>query len=227
MRPMQSQRPTITFKPLCWQKMKELVKASGDEIAWHGFVKRENMDFTVYDIIMYPQYNSAARTESDEEEYSKWILRQYDFENFCDMKLHGHSHVNMGCTPSGTDMQFRQNILKNLKKDSFYIFIIMNKQGSFTIELYDYVTQTVYEASDMTIYTGDPELEKRAREWADVAIKNNVKERKFSWKDLNTQSSITQNLKNTLPLRDARGRFISSGVGRSEDSLWRDLLDQV
>jgi hypothetical protein len=209
-------------------KMRQLVLQSGDEIAWHGFVKRDGMNFTLYDVIMYPQYNSAATTKSDEEEYSKWILRQYEFENFCDMKMHGHSHVNMGCTPSGTDMQFRENILKNLKKDSFYIFMIMNKQGSFTIELYDYVTGMIYDTSDITVYTDDPETTRKAQEWASTAIKNNVREVPFTWKKFQSadSSSTTTSPKTSSILRDAKGRFISSARVQSEDSLWKDLLEQ-
>lgn len=228
MKPMSASKPTLIIKPLCYTKMRQLVLQSGDEIAWHGFVKRDGMVFTLYDIIMYPQYNSAATTKSDEEEYSKWILRQYDFDNFCDMKMHGHSHVNMACSPSTTDMQFRENILKNLKKDSFYIFMIMNKQGSYTVELYDYVTGMIYDTTDITIYTDDPELTKKAQEWASSAIKNNVREVPFRWKQFQNESSnsTTTNPKSSSTLRDARGRFISSARVQSEDSLWRDLLEQ-
>ena len=228
MKPMSASKPTLVIKPLCYTKMRQLVLQSGDEIAWHGFVKRDGMVFTLYDIIMYPQYNSAATTKSDEEEYSKWILRQYDFDNFCDMKMHGHSHVNMACSPSTTDMQFRENILKNLKKDSFYIFMIMNKQGSYTVELYDYVTGMIYDTTDITIYTDDPELTKKAQEWASSAIKNNVREVPFRWKQFQNESSnsTTTNPKSSSTLRDARGRFISSARVQSEDSLWRDLLEQ-
>lgn len=228
MKPMSASKPTLIIKPLCYTKMRQLVLQSGDEIAWHGFVKRDGMVFTLYDIIMYPQYNSAATTKSDEEEYSKWILRQYDFDNFCDMKMHGHSHVNMACSPSTTDMQFRENILKNLKKDSFYIFMIMNKQGSYTVELYDYVTGMIYDTTDITIYTDDPELTKKAQEWASSAIKNNVREVPFRWKQFQNESSnsTTTSPKSSSTLRDARGRFISSARVQSEDSLWRDLLEQ-
>ena len=186
------------------------------------------MNLKLYDVIMYAKYNSAARTKSDEEEYSKWILRQYEFENFCDLKMHGHSHVNMGCTPSSTDMQFRENILKNLKKDSFYIFMIMNKQGSFTIELYDYVTGMIYDTSDITVYTDDPETTRKAQEWANTAIKNNVREVPFTWKQFQNanSNSTTTSPKRSSILRDAKGRFISSARVQSEDSLWKDLLEQ-
>ena len=228
MKPMNASKPTLIIKPLCYMKMRQLVLQSGDEIAWHGFVKRDGMNFTLYDVIMYPQYNSAATTKSDEEEYSKWILRQYEFENFCDLKMHGHSHVNMGCSPSGTDMQFRENILKNLKKDSFYIFMIMNKQGSYTIELYDYVTKMIYDTSDITVYTDDPETTRKAQEWASTAIKNNVREVPFTWKQYQNanSNSTTISPRSSLIPRDARGRFISSARVQSEDSLWRDLLEQ-
>lgn len=228
MKPMSASKPTLIIKPLCYTKMRQLVLQSGDELAWHGFVRRDGMTFTLYDIIMYPQYNNAVTTKSDEEEYSKWILRQYDFDNFCDMKMHGHSHVNMSCTPSGTDMQFRENILKNLKKDSFYIFMIMNKQGSYTIEIYDYVTGMIYDTTDITVYTDDPELTKKAQEWASTAIKNNVREVPFKWKQFQNEisNSTTTSPKSSSTLRDARGRFISSARAQSEDSLWRDLLEQ-
>lgn len=228
MKPMSASKPTLIIKPLCYTKMRQLVLQSGDEIAWHGFVKRDGMVFTLYDIIMYPQYNNAVTTRSEEEEYSKWILRQYDFDNFCDMKMHGHSHVNMACSPSTTDMQFRENILKNLKKDSFYIFMIMNKQGSYTIEIYDYITGMIYDTTDITVYTDDPELTKKAQEWASTAIKNNVREVPFKWKQFQNEpsNSTTTSPKSSSILRDAKGRFISSARVQSEDSLWRDLLEQ-
>lgn len=155
MRPMPKINPMLIINPLVYRKMRTLIDSQNSEVAWHGFVKRSAEDvYYWYDITVYPQYVTGVTVNPNEEEYAKWMMKQFELENFDDLKLHGHSHVNMGCSPSAVDMQLREDILKNLPKDSFYIFIIANKKESFTIELYDNKNQIIFDEKDIEVIIG-------------------------------------------------------------------------
>lgn len=171
-------QPILIVTPKAEYKMKFLVQQSKQEISWHGFVKKlaENI-FQLYDIILFPQSNTSATSTTDEEEYVKWMDRQMNYENYNEMRMHGHSHVNMAVSPSGVDITYRQDIVQALKKEDFYIFIIMNKKGSKNIELYDNATHTIYETNDITYIVGNYKDIEKAKAWTEKAIAQNVKER--------------------------------------------------
>lgn len=171
-------QPILIVTPKAEYKMKFLVQQSKQEISWHGFVKRlaENV-FQLYDIILFPQSNTGATSTTDEEEYTTWLMRQMNYENYSEMRMHGHSHVNMGVTPSGVDTNYRQDMVQNLGTDDFYIFMILNKRGTKNIELYDNATHTVYETDDITYIVGNYKDIEKAKAWTEKAIKQNVKER--------------------------------------------------
>ena len=42
--------------------------------------------------------------------------------------MHGHSHVNMGTSPSATDTKLQEDHLAQLQDNDFYIFLIVNKK---------------------------------------------------------------------------------------------------
>lgn len=185
--------------------MDQLILQSSDEIAWHGFVTHpaDNI-YCWYDIIMYPQSNSAARSTSDDEEYTKWLIKQMNYKNFDELRLHGHSHVNMGCTPSGLDMSYRQDILANLRPNDFYIFLIANKKHTINIEIYDHATNVCYETADIDILITSLKDVEKAKSWAETAIKNNVKEKEKCLTIPSPKStSIPTNLKHPSTSSDA------------------------
>ena len=59
------------------------------------------------------------------------------------MKVWGHSHVNMTTSPSGQDDKQIEVFAENA--DDFFIRIIANKKGDFRIDLYDFTTGVIYE----------------------------------------------------------------------------------
>lgn len=152
----------MIFSPEAYTKMLLLTLNSKDEIGWHGLVKRKsNNVFYIYDIVVYPQIVTAATIETDEVEYPNWIGDMAEDDSFFDLRFHGHSHVNMECSPSSTDLQNRKDILSQFKedpeKDMFYLFLIMNKKGQHTAEIYDYTNNIIYENSDIVLDIGSDE----------------------------------------------------------------------
>lgn len=149
-------KPTIYISNDAWLKMDALVQSSNKELAWQATVekrkyknKENDDDFFYYidQVFVYPQKVTATFVDTDEVAYTEWSLGLKD-ETFNKLRFQGHSHVNMGTSPSGTDLNTYQNFLDQLDKDDFYIFMILNKRREFTILLYDFAQDIIFETKD-------------------------------------------------------------------------------
>ena len=158
--------PKIIFTDEAADKIWELVDACDKEIAWHGLVKKEKNTYTIYDILVFPQEVTASTATAKEEEYVMW-MNELDDETFNHMRFHGHSHVNMGVTPSGVDTDY-QETLANTVQD-FYIFGIFNKKRSYNLYLYDMKQNVLFETKDLKTTLND-----HTSTWADEQIEKFV-----------------------------------------------------
>lgn len=152
-------KPIIYFSSDAWIKMNTLVQSSNLELAWQATVEKrkfkdkEDDDAFFYyidQVYVYPQEVTATFVATDEVKYSEWSLQLPD-ETFNKLRFQGHSHVNMAVSPSGTDMNTYQCFLDQLSKDDFYIFMILNKQGQFTILVYDFAQDIIFETKDCKV----------------------------------------------------------------------------
>lgn len=147
----------IYFTSDAWSKLIALVMEFNTEVQWHGCVKRiDDNEFEVYDILVPPHTVTGATVTSDPTKYTEWI-NSLDDDVFNFLHFHGHSHVNMACSPSGTDTKYRQDVVTQLpipkseNEDSFYIFLIFNKRGEWTGEIYDIKNNALYGTTDISI----------------------------------------------------------------------------
>lgn len=146
----------LFFTELAWLKMKNLVGEFDKEVGWYGSARRvtdaENPStFLVDDILVYPQTVSGATVDFDTAGVAKWKMENYDDERMHRLFLHGHSHVNMGVSPSSTDKEHQRDILDMLNPDQFYIFTIMNKSGGRYLVIYDLLANTLFEQADIKV----------------------------------------------------------------------------
>ena len=145
-------KATLKFSEKAWMKIFALVHTYSTEVEWHGVVDRVSTNtFYIKDVLIFPHKVTGATVTSDQTEYEKW-LDTLDNETFNALRFHGHSHVNMGVTPSGVDMTYRHNILNNFgtpseTSDLFYIFLIFNKRGDISGEIYDLQNNALYSKS--------------------------------------------------------------------------------
>lgn len=145
-------KATITLSAQAYMKIFALVHTYSTEVEWHGVVERTAADaFHIKDVLIFPHKVTSATVISDQTEYEKW-LDTLDDNTFNALRFHGHSHVNMGVTPSGVDMTYRYNILNNFGTPSetsnlFYIFLIFNKRGDISGEIYDLQNNALYSKS--------------------------------------------------------------------------------
>ena len=144
-------KATIIYEELAWKKMCALIRTCDKEVAWHYLCRRGELtnEFIIEDIILFPQTVTGATVTSDDLEYAMWVSDLSD-EVFAKINGHGHSHVNMGTSPSGVDTQYQRDMINNgLRK--FYIFAIWNKSGSNWHTIYDPTENIVWEDADIEL----------------------------------------------------------------------------
>ena len=163
-------QPKIIFKEKAANKMWQLIDACEKEIAWHGCVTKEGDTYTIEDILVFPQEVTGSTATAIEDEYVAW-MQDLDDDTFNHMRFHGHSHVNMGVTPSGVDTQYQEDLVNTVK--DFYIFGIFNKKRVYNLYLYSIEDNTLYETNDLDIELFDTTLA-----WAEDQIEKYVKKTK-------------------------------------------------
>lgn len=129
--------PTVYITTQAYTKMRMLVDKTTTEIGWYGTVTKVPGLTGVYvieDIIVYPQKVTGATCEQlDNKMFEFEMSLTTDQVNH--KRFHGHSHVNMGTTPSGVDEQFYHDILTQVT--DFFIVTVTNKRNEYTTRFYD------------------------------------------------------------------------------------------
>jgi hypothetical protein len=125
----ENKKARVMLSHTAYTKILALVTDFTDEVGWHGSVIRNNDDFIIEDIFVYPQEVTGATVNTDQELYTDWLY-ELDDEVFDKLRMHGHSHCNMSVSPSGVDSHHREQIIEQLDGDMFYIFMIWNKSLS-------------------------------------------------------------------------------------------------
>ena len=153
-------KATLYFTELAYLKMLTLVREFDKEVAWHGIAKRcedEEDAYIISDILVYPQEVTGATVNTDQEKYQMWLMNNDD-EVFNNIRMQGHSHVNMGTTPSSVDTNLYDQILAQLEDDMFYIFLIWNKRNEKTINIYDLAKNVLFETADVTVKVREDDI---------------------------------------------------------------------
>lgn len=143
----------IYFTEIAWMKTTALLREFGKEVAWHATAYRipgDKDEYLIKDILVYPQTVTASTVDMDVEKYTKWIMDgvMAGDERFDNIRCQMHSHVNMGVFASGTDTQHQEEILAQLDKDDFYIFMIWNKSLNVYMRVFDMQKNILFETAD-------------------------------------------------------------------------------
>ena len=169
-------KPTVMVSIIADRKMRALVQQCDKEIGWHGTVSydAESNTYLIEDIFVFPQEVTGTTVQSIDEVYGLWLMETFDDEQFAKLRMHGHSHVNMGITPSGIDTAY-QEVLTDRVND-FYIFIILNKRDDYYVCLFDIANNYMYDKEDIFY---DAEIEETDA-WAKDVIATQVKTKTYA-----------------------------------------------
>lgn len=174
-------KPVINITAEAYVKMLELINQSAVECSWHGLVKKFSNAYLIYEILVFPQINSATSTTTDEKDFAEWQTKLILDPKFPieELRMHGHSHVNMNVFSSGVDDKYQKDLLTKVENGDYYIFLIMNKKMEMCIFLYDFEQQIMFDKNDMEIRIIG--LGKDIRKWAkDQLAEHAITERLIS-----------------------------------------------
>lgn len=170
-------KPIIKITTEAYVKMYELVKQSSVEIQWHGMVQKYPDDtYLIYDILVFPQSNTATSTNTDQNEFAEWQMKLIMDENFPiqQMRMHGHSHVNMNVYSSAIDDGYQTDLITKVEDGDYYIFLVLNKKMEMYALLYDFDKQIIFENNDIEVEIMD-QAGGNIKEWCAKQIKDNCK----------------------------------------------------
>lgn len=135
---------------LAYEKMKAYTDLCAWEIGWFGYVSKvEGVGFLVEDVYLLKQDAHATTTEIDPEATLEHFSSMTS-EEIAKNRLWGHSHVNMGVTPSGQDESQAKEHYADC--EDFYIRLIMNKREEFHITIYDMEKKLEIVVDSLPVY---------------------------------------------------------------------------
>ena len=147
--------PSIYITADAYIKMRKLVNDTSTEIGWYGTVtKQPGLDevYIIDDIIVYPQKVTGVTCEQDDDKMFNFEM-SLTTEQVNHKRFQGHSHVNMGVTPSGVDEQFYQDLLTQV--NDYFIITVTNKREEYTTRFYDITNNIVYSDLPIRVITED------------------------------------------------------------------------
>ena len=142
--------PTVYITTEAYLKMRKLVDEVSTEIGWYGTVtKCPGLDnvFVIEDILVYPQKVTGVTCEQDDDKMFEFEM-SLTTDQVNHKRFQGHSHVNMGVTPSGVDEQFYQDLLTQV--NDYFIITVTNKNKAYTTRFYDIANNILY-SNDKTV----------------------------------------------------------------------------
>ena len=144
--------PVVIIAPEALAKMGYYVGMSADEVGWLGTVTRTltgpNLPdlYQIHDVFMLEQAVSAGTTEIDPEAITTLAMDMINADGTTEraesLLLWGHSHVNMGTSPSGQDDAQMNTFAQN--NPPFMLRLIANKAGRVAIYIYDYSAEVIW-----------------------------------------------------------------------------------
>lgn len=137
--------PLIVIKYEALVKMKYYIDNCEKEIGWLGKSKKTSKNtYLIEDVYLIEQKVSGVTTELDENammEFFREIKETHGIAEVQNIRVWGHSHVNMGVYASGQD---DETFAEYYGDCNYFIRIIANKKGDMKIDLADKEVGLIY-----------------------------------------------------------------------------------
>lgn len=134
--------PVILIDEVALNKMFLYVSECPDEIGWLGTATHDDSEntYSIHDVYLFKQQVHATTTEIKPEGlelFATEILQEPNgVEIWNNIRMWGHSHVNMGLTPSAQDNKQMQEFSEIGQE--WFIRLIANKKGELCVDLFHY-----------------------------------------------------------------------------------------
>lgn len=141
--------PSVYFTLESLSKMRKYTDVCPNEIGWFGVVQKETKEtqdlYLVQDVYLFDQRVHATTTEITPDGIAKFcdkVLSTKESEEALaiinNLRLWGHSHVNMDTSPSGQDDKQMLEFAEN--NCDYFIRVITNKRGKLRVDVFDNVS---------------------------------------------------------------------------------------
>lgn len=129
--------PVVYYAPGVKEQIDYIIKKCADEVGWLGLVEKhpEKMEFTITEIFVPEQEVHGSETDISAETMGKLAHQLIEQDKDVGQLYYwGHSHVNMGVSPSAQD---EQQVAEYLEHCRWFIRGIYNKAGLNKVDVYD------------------------------------------------------------------------------------------
>lgn len=210
--------PSVYYTPKAWAKIWHTVDSVSTEVSWLGCVEKLGNDFLVTDIFV-PKQEVTQTTTDILPEAEASLLYELVSNDICPstLTLWGHSHVNMGVTPSGTD---EQEVEDRLENSEMLIRTIHNKHREIKCDIYLPQEDLIFENVNSYIYV--PELSTEDLADLNTKIKDNVQRKTYTYNTMRGKNNIGKKQQNYLPDYDLIDDYGMGYLGINND--YPDLL---
>ena len=116
--------------------------AKTKEFMFLGFVEQSGKDYIVEDFFLVPQHMCSGAYCETSDRYDTWINEAVPLDKRRLIRLHGHSHVNMPTSPSGTDDNQIKELCVNVS--NYFIQLIINHNMNNTVNIWDKTNNLIY-----------------------------------------------------------------------------------
>ncbi len=138
--------PRILISKTAYDIMYYIVSESPEEVSWLGKVQRQGMNFLIEEVYLFDQEVHSTQTALDPDSVGAFFAelagRDDGVELVNNVRFWGHSHVNMGVTPSGSYGPGNYGDLSQMhqfgESSDYFIMGIANKSGNFRFEIFFY-----------------------------------------------------------------------------------------
>lgn len=189
--------PKVYITTNAYAKMAHIVDMVDKEVGWLGtaeWVKQSDM-LVIDDIFLFHQEVNLSTCEITPEGLAEFAEELLQKDNGIDIwnniKVWGHSHVNMSVSPSSQD-DSQMKVFAN--HNDWFLRIIANKSGELKVDLFDYQANISYIDLKWDILI--PELFS-TKEFIENEIKKKVKEKKYNYTRSQYNTYIPPSTKNT------------------------------
>lgn len=154
-KPLKGFVPKVYIYDEALNKMNEYIEQCKLEIGWLGCAKRVDNNFLITDVFLFKQEVHSTTTEITTEGLSEFAMELMEsnedegLEIWNNLRVWGHSHVDMGTSPSGQDEKQIDVFMEN--DNDFFIRLIGNKQGHLRIDVYDFKVGVQYSELDYNV----------------------------------------------------------------------------
>lgn len=230
-------RYELYILPEARQKMELYCDLSDGEIGWLAYVEKFDIQgFLITDCILLKQEVHSTTTEIDPTALLEF-WNATPIEKQCQIKMWGHSHVNMSPTPSGQD-DSQMEYFKD--GNPWFIRLITNKKREYHIDIYDYEHGLKIHLDAAELKTFNPHASE-LRKSIEEEIKEKVSKKEYKattstssygssyGKGRTVYSNSKKNAKKDIKpmLEDIDVRYVASfDEVLNDPNYWQDVLSK-